>query len=150
MKFKNREQLVSSIFIITSTSIGLAIYYLSSHSGSWFSTIFIGVLGGWTITAPIVRIKFGRVPFLIIFAAIPVLILPIMLLLKILPSQSPLFIFVTLVHFLFSFAYAGWLHGLRFFALFKRYTWLTIFSNFNTEGDKDVSLTNNEDEKEEL
>jgi hypothetical protein len=115
------------LFLVCAISFGFNSFYYSKNPGSLFTSIFLGVLFAWAIVAPIIRIKFGVVPFLTIFAAFPVCMLPILWAVNAdLPSVS-WFIVVLIFQVAFSLSYIGWLRGLRIFAVFKRSTWAHIF-----------------------
>jgi len=122
------------LFLVCAISLGLYSFYYSKNPGSLFTSIFLGVLFGWAIVAPIIRIKFGGVPFLTIFAALPVVILPIVIAMKALPSGSSWFIVVIIFYAAFSLSYIGWLYGLPFFAVFKRSTWASNNSSSFDQG----------------
>ncbi len=124
---------IIAVFLIASIAAGALVFTTSQLSGEWFSSIFLGVLFGWAICAPIIRISYGAVPFLRIFAVLPVLLLPIMGLIKALPSKSMLFIPLPPAFFLLSLSYLAWLHGLEFFVLFKRSTWSRLFNPSNPD-----------------
>jgi hypothetical protein len=107
------------LFLVCAISFGFHSFYYSKNPGSLFTSIFLGVLFAWAIVAPIIRIKFGVVPFLTIFAAFPVVMIPTIFALKAdLPSGS-WFIVVLIFQVAFSLSYIGWLRGLRFFAVFN-------------------------------
>jgi hypothetical protein len=76
---------------------------------------------------------YGVVPFLKIFAVLPVLVLPPLVLLEVLPSNSLFFLTLVPVWFLLSLSYLGWLHGMDFFVLFKKRTWLGLFNKSNQD-----------------
>ena len=72
MKNKNPKSLllIILVFLIVSLTVGLMVFNSSSLSGNWFSSFFLGALFDWAICAPIIRISYGQVPFLIIFKLI--------------------------------------------------------------------------------
>lgn len=122
------------VFLISSLTTGTVVFSTSTvQPGNWFNSIFSGALIGWAICAPIIRISYGAVPFLRIFAVLPVLLLPLFVLLEVLPSNSPFFVTLVLVWFLLSLSYLGWLYGMDFFVLFKRRTWLGLFNKSNQD-----------------
>ena len=121
------------LFLVCAISFGFHSFYYSKNPGSLFTSIFLGVLFAWAIVAPIIRISYGEVPFLKIYAVLPVLFLPFMWVVKALPSKSLLFIPVILVYCILSLSYLGWLHGLEFFVLFKRSTWSRLFNKSNQD-----------------
>lgn len=133
------------LFLVCAISFGFHSFYYSKNPGSLFTSIFMGVLFGWAIVAPIIRIKFGGVlhlvPTLTIFAALPVVILPLMIAVKALPSRSTMFIFVLIFYVAFSASYIGWLYGLPFFIFFKRSTWAGgfLFGAFNRSKSKQAN-----------
>ena len=121
------------VFLISSLTTGIVLF---STSGDWFSSFFLGALFGWAICAPIIRIIYGVVPFLRIFAVLPVLLLPPLVLLEVLevlPSNFLLTSTLVPVWFLLSLSYLGWLHGMDFFVLFKKRTWLGLFNKSNQD-----------------
>lgn len=119
---------IALLFVITAVIFTMLTYHTSKDAGNWFSAIFLGVLGAWATVAPIIRIKYGSLPFLKIFAVLPVMMIPVMLIVKNLPSGSPLFFLVIPAFAIMSLSYLGWLHGLEFFALLKRETWRALFN----------------------
>ena len=135
MKSKKPKSLllIIIVFLIVSLTTGTMVFNSSNESGNWFSSFFLGALFSWAICAPIIRISYGEVPFLKIFAVLPVFGLPLLWLIKALPSKSLLFIPVILVYFILSLSYLGWLHGLEFFVLFKRSTWSRLFNKSNQD-----------------
>ncbi len=133
------------LFLVCAISFGFHSFYYSKNPGSLFTSIFMGVLFGWAIVAPIIRIKFGGVPFLTIFAALPVVMLPIMIAIKALPSGSSWFIVVLIFHVAFSLSYLGWLYGLRFFAVFKRSTWAGAFNRSKSKQANKSELTGSQE-----
>lgn len=135
MKSKNPKSLllIIIVFLIVSLATGTMVFNSSNLSGNWFSSLFFGALFGWAICAPIIRISYGEVPFLKIFAVLPVYGLPLLWLIKALPSKSLLFIPVILVHAILSLSYIVWLNGMEFFALFKRSNWSGLFNKSNQD-----------------
>ena len=135
MKNKNPKSLllIILVFLIVSLTVGLMVFNSSSLSGNWFSSFFLGALFGWAICAPIIRISYGQVPFLIIFAVLPVFGLPLLWLIKALPSKSLLFIPVILVYAILCPSYMAWLNGMGFFVLLKRSTWSGLLKKSNED-----------------
>jgi hypothetical protein len=122
------------VFLISSLTTGTVVFSTSTvQPGNWFISFFLGALFGWAICAPIIRISYGAVPFLKIFAVLPFLVLPPLLLSLVLPSNSLLFLTLVPVWFLLSLSYLGWLSGMDFFVLFKRRTWLGLFNKSNQD-----------------
>ena len=117
--------------------VGAYVYNFSYLSGNWLISLFLGVLFGWAICAPIIRICYGEVRFLIIFAALPPFVLPLVLIIKSLPSKSLLFVPVLLIFPILSFSYISWLNGMEFFALFKRRNWSRRFSKSKQDNPKE-------------
>ena len=129
MQMKKLNPLVIALlFVITAVLFTMLTYHTSKNAGNWFSAIFLGVLGAWATVAPIIRIKYGSLPFLKIFAVLPVMMIPVMLIVKSLPSGSPFFLVVIPAFAIMSLCYLGWLHGLEFFALLKGETWRALFN----------------------
>ncbi|MDG2228215.1 MAG: hypothetical protein P8L20_10830 [Flavobacteriales bacterium] len=135
---KNKALKIGVLYVLISVSVSL-LFYLFMYStelksekitlsGKLFLSFCSGLISGWWITAPICRIKFGEVPFLRSFAAFPAII-PITLLLINVPAGSlGLLIFpLAFLQFTFMMSYLCWLHGLEFFALFKRSTYSNLF-----------------------
>ena len=135
MKSKNPKSLllIIIVFLIVSLTTGTTVFNSSNLSGEWFSSFFLGAVFGWAICAPIIRISYGEVPFLKIFAVLPVFGLPLLWLIKALPSKSLLFIPVILVYAILSLSYIVWLNGMEFFALFKRSNWSRLFNKSNQD-----------------
>ena len=135
MKSKNPKSLllIIIVFFIVSLTTGTMVFNSSNLSGNWFSSFFLGALFGLAICAPIIRISYGEVPFLKIFAVWPVFALPLLWLIKALPSKSLLFIPVILVYAILSLSYIVWLNGMEFFALFKRSNWSRLFNKSNQD-----------------
>jgi hypothetical protein len=135
MKSKKPKSLllIIIVFLIVSLTTGTTVFNSSNLSGEWFSSFFLGAVFGWAICAPIIRISYGEVPFLKIFAVLPVYGLPLLWLIKALPSKSLLFIPVILVHAILSLSYIVWLNGMEFFALFKRSNWSGLFNKSNQD-----------------
>lgn len=122
---------------MVSLLVGALIYNFSYLSGNWLSSLFFGAWFGWAICAPIIRICYGEVPFLIIFAALPPFVLPLILIVKALPSKSLLFVPVVLIFPVLSLSYISWLNGMEFFALFKRSNWSRRFSKSKQDNPKE-------------
>ena len=135
MKSKKPKSLllIIIVFLIVSLTTGTTVFNSSNLSGEWFSSFFLGAVFGWAICAPIIRISYGEVPFLKIFAVMPVFGLPLLWLIKALPSKSLLFIPVILVYAILSLSYIVWLNGMEFFALFKRSNWSGLFNKSNQD-----------------
>ena len=137
---KNKALKIGVLYVLISVSVSLLLYLFIystelkseevplSNFGKLFLSFCSGLISGWWITAPICRIKFGEVPFLRSFAAFPAII-PITLLLINVPAGSlGLLIFpLGFLQAAFMLSYLGWLHGLEFFALFKRSTYSNLF-----------------------
>jgi hypothetical protein len=131
MKSKNPKifWIILIVFLISSLITGTAVFRISKvQSGNWFNSFFLGTLFGWTICAPIIRISHGSVPFLKVFAVLPVITLPPMLLLSVMPGTSLFFLTLVTFWFLLSLSYLAWLSGMDFFVLFKRRTWLGLIN----------------------
>jgi hypothetical protein len=129
------------VFLISSVTTGTLVYSISTaQPGNWFSSFFLGALFGWAICAPIIRISYGAVPFLRIFAVLPVLVLPLFVLSEVLPSNSLFFLTIFLGWFLLSLSYLGWLDGMDFFFLIKKRNWLGLFNKSNQD-DSNEKLT---------
>jgi len=138
---KNKTLKIGVLYILISVSVSLLLYIffystkLNSdgvplpNAGKLFLACFMGLIIGWMIIAPICRIKFGEVPFLKSFAALPAVLFPFTLIFITVPASSlGLLIFpLGFLQAAFMLSYLGWLHGLEFFALFKRSTYSNLF-----------------------
>ncbi len=140
MKSKNPKSLllIIIVFLIVSLTAGTMVFNSSNLSGNWFSSFFLGALFGWAICAPIIRISYGEVPFLIFWAVMPFFALTLMGLIKVghyfeLPSKSLLIIPGVLVCIILTFSYMSWLNGMEFFALFKKSNWSGLFNKSNQD-----------------
>ena len=138
---KNKALKIGVLYVLISVSVSLLLYLFIystelkseevplSNFGKLFLSFFIGLISGWMIIAPICRIKFGEVPFLRSFAALPAAIFPFTLIFITVPASSlGLLIFpLGFLQAAFMLSYLGWLHGLEFLALFKRSTYSNLF-----------------------
>ncbi|MDC3352477.1 hypothetical protein OAV92_04445 [Crocinitomicaceae bacterium] len=138
MKNKALKIVVWYLLISFTVSILLRIFMFSTRlysegnitdAGRWFKSIVLGLVIGWSITATLCRIKFGEVPILKIFAAVPAVFFPFTLIIINVPAGSlGLLIFpLVFLQAVFMFSYFFWLNGFEFFALFKRSTYSALF-----------------------
>ena len=127
MNETRKEQIIILIYLICTALAGVIIYYGAEESRRWIQIIIGAPTIGWAICAPIARIIKGKVSAVGI-AALPVLILPLMFLVKVLPSKSPFFIIGLILCVIFSFSYMIWLLGMPFTHALKKSTWKSLFN----------------------
>lgn len=127
------------LLFISVVSIGIFVYYTSINTSIFFS-FSIGAILGIALIAPILRFKYGKLPYLATFATVPLCIIP-MVLINFLPKK--IFLILLFPFFLFMLSYYVWLNGNEFSFFFNKSNY-PFFNKTKTEWSSQKQKEENE------